>query len=132
MFTMVCPKCIHLSKMQSCQCLFLHEPPIKNNETNPCGLSYPSLGARLSLYRSCNYSGMKGISMTRNMSLIYTLFAFTSDISNSLPSLPFFYASEDIKKVFKDEIFCQRFPRGEKFFIFLNNWDFFVFVLRIK
>ena len=79
-----------------------------------------------------NYSGMKGILVTKNLPVIYTLFVFTSDISNSLPSLSFFYASEDIKKVFKDEIFCQRFPRGERFFIFLNIWDFLVFVLRIS
>ena len=47
------------------------------------------------------------------MDVQYTVVYFSLGISNSLPSLSFLYASEDIEKVFKDEIFRQRFPRGK-------------------
>lgn len=61
--------------------------------------------------------------ITQNLLIFFTLFVniqlyewsllLFSDISNSISTLSFLNASQDIEKVFKGEIFCQRFPRGD-------------------
>ena len=61
--------------------------------------------------------------ITQNLLIFFTLFERTSgslhclylfsDISNSISTLSILDAYQDIEKVFKGEIFRQRFPRGE-------------------